>query len=194
MDHAGQTCRVDIDIGRAGGLRKPRRVRQQCLADPDLDQHRRKARQIGKQRRDQWIAAIDRGRRIGIGKLREIGLVDQRIDRVLGRQRAARHGEIGPRRQPGTGRQFLARGAQAADQAERQVAAGAVAPDRDTVRCHALPAEKAPRGQRIFKRRRVGMFGRRGSRWRGCGSAPRGRPPSPGLVMADDRTGAVSPP
>ena len=47
MDHVRPDLQRHIDIGGAGGLGKPRRVREQCLGRPDLNQDRRKARQIG---------------------------------------------------------------------------------------------------------------------------------------------------
>ena len=75
---------------------------EQRLARPDLDQHRRQAPQVGIERRDPRILAVHvrrAGRRRASSS--EIGLVNDRIDRVLGGERFARHRQVSPgRHQP----------------------------------------------------------------------------------------------
>ena len=87
--------------------------------------------------------------------------MNERVRGVFARKRRSRHRQVDPRRdQPRASGLLVSAGAQAVDQRRREAAAGAVAANGDACRRDALPAQKAPRHQRIIERRRKRMFRR----------------------------------
>src|SRR5262249_24442652 len=117
----GQTCSVTLTSARPAA-RANRTASSSNVSDEPLDQRRRKAMQIGKQRRDRRILAIDRRRRVGIREFLEISLVNERIDVILVLKGSARHRQVGPGRcKPRARRLLLACSTKAIDQGDGEI-------------------------------------------------------------------------
>src|SRR5262245_36185022 len=77
VDHVWPDLQCDVDIGKASRTCKAHGIVEQRLGRPDLDEHGRKTAQVGKQRRDQRVLAVNRFGRIAICQFLEIDLMDQ---------------------------------------------------------------------------------------------------------------------
>ena len=133
----GQTSSVTATSCMPAARGEAHRVVEQGLGGADLDQRRRQAREVGIEHGDARVLAVHPGRHVGGGQLLEVALVDERVDGVLGGERGAGHGEVGPgRHQPGAGGQLLAGLFQPVDQRDGEPAAGAVAADGDVLGRH----------------------------------------------------------
>ena len=82
MNHVRPDLEGHCHVLRARLGSKPSCVREQRLVGANLDQERRQAQEIRKERRDAGIGGFDRAE-IGVGKFTEIASVDDRIDAVL---------------------------------------------------------------------------------------------------------------
>ena len=152
LDHVRPDFQGHGDIRSAGGGGETHRIVKQRLVGADLHQHRRESSQVGKERRNARVLAVERGGQISARQLFEVWLVDQRVHGVFARHRRSGHRQIHPgRSKPSARGLLLSTGAQAIDQSRREAATGAVAADGDARRRNALSAQKAPRDQRVIE-------------------------------------------
>jgi len=98
MDHVGPDFKRHrhVRIAERGG--EASRIGKQGFGQSYLDQRRRKAAQVGIERRNPWIFAVQAAWDIGVSQFVEIVLVNKRIDRVLAGERRTGHRQVRPRR------------------------------------------------------------------------------------------------
>jgi len=181
--------------GHIGGTQragKAHRIVEQCFVRSSLNERRRKTAQVGEQRRDARVLAVRSGGHICAGEFAEIDLVNDRIDRVLGHQGCAGHGEVGPgRHQPCAGR-MLALFAQCVNQNSGEIAAGTIAADGDLRRQIGLLAQEAPCRHGVFIRGRKRMFGREAVADRERADSRRASGLGHHAAMAENRARAIT--
>jgi len=96
MDHLRPDLHRDGHVGCAHRGCEPNSIIEQRFSRADLDQKGRKALQLGIKRRYSGIGPVDPGSHISPGKLLEVVLVDERVDRILADERCAGHRQVGP--------------------------------------------------------------------------------------------------
>lgn len=131
------------DVGGTRNLREPHGLIEKRFSGSNLDQHRRQAREIGVDRRDERTPRIG-AVQVEARQLGEVGPAEQGIDRGLGFKACAGEGEIDPgRTQPETARQRQACFAQRQDRRESETATRAL--PASAIRAGAMPEARRKR-------------------------------------------------
>ena len=160
MDHVGPDFQRHRDVRTTKRGRETSCISKEGFGRSYLDQRRRKAVQVGVERRNPRILAVRPMWEIGVGQFVEIVLVNKRIDRVLAGERRAGHRQVRPRRyQPRTGGKRFTGAAQRVDERNRKPATGAVAADGDMRGADCLGEHKTPGRECIFERGGKRMLG-----------------------------------
>ncbi|CAO4157265.1 hypothetical protein DHODJN_25855 [Methylorubrum extorquens] len=82
VDHVGPDLEPHGDVRRSSGSGQPNRVVEECFGRTHLDQHRRKAREVCVDRRDERtlrISAVE----IKACEFGEVSSAEQRINRLM---------------------------------------------------------------------------------------------------------------